>query len=143
MCPSTNRSTGKECRKSANVIVANGDQYATQICELFWEYLQWANARVNNKFKVNFDIVTMLEGDMKDLGKFMPPHGRLLLCYSGTNLAGIACLKKLTSNVGEIKRMYVRPGNRKQGSGCILIHRIIDEAPQAGYHYSAWIAHGS
>jgi GNAT superfamily N-acetyltransferase len=119
----------------AQVIVADEIQHAPQIRELFWEYLQWANANVNREFQVSFDIVTMLEGDMQDLSKFMSPHGRLLLGYSGTNLAGIACLKKLTPSVGEIKRMYVRPGHRQQGLGHALIHRILQESRQAGYQF--------
>jgi GNAT superfamily N-acetyltransferase len=119
----------------AKVIVADEIQHAPQIRELFWEYLQWANTNVNKEFQVSFDIVTMLEGDMKDLEKFMPPYGRLLLAYSGTNLAGVACLKKLTSSVGEIKRMYVRPGNRQQGLGRALIQGILQEARQAGYQF--------
>ena len=117
------------------VLVADEIQYAPQIRELFWEYLQWANTNVNKEFQVSFDIVTMLEGDIKDLEKFMPPPGRLLLGYSGTNLAGVACLKKLTSSVGEIKRMYVRPENRQQGVGRALIQGILQEARQVGYQF--------
>lgn len=115
------------------VIIADREQHAPQIRELFWEYLQWANARVTEEFNVTFDIVTMLEGDMKDLGKFMPPHGRLLLGYVRKYLAGIACLKSLTPAVGEIKRMYVRPSHRKAGLGRALIHRLVEEAQLMGY----------
>jgi hypothetical protein len=53
----------------------------------------------------------MLEKDVRDLNKFMPPKGRLLLAYSDDILAGIACLKLLRPKIGEIKRMYVRPQN--------------------------------
>ena len=114
------------------VITANKDLHATQIRELFWEYLQWANAKVNEEFGVNFDIETMLEADMQHLDKFMPPNGRLLLCYAEDRLAGIACLKYLTPSIGEIKRMYVRPGNRKRGLGRALINRLVAEAAQIG-----------
>jgi len=115
------------------VIIADGDQHAPQIRELFWEYLQWANVRVNEEFKVSFNIATMLEIDMKSLSKFMPPHGRLLLCYIEGHPAGIACLKELTPMIGEIKRMYVRRESRKLGLGRALIHRLIHEAQQIGY----------
>jgi GNAT superfamily N-acetyltransferase len=118
---------------TAQVIIADREQHAPQIRELFWEYLQWANSRVNEEFKVSFDIATLLEGDMKDLGKFMPPSGRVLLCYAGNDLAGIACLKQLMPSIGEIKRMYVRPGNRKKGLGRALINRLLQEAQQIGY----------
>jgi hypothetical protein len=90
---------------TTQMIIADKEQHAPQIRELFWEYLQWANARVNEEFQVSFDIATMLEDDMQDLDKFMPPKGRLLLGYIGKDLAGIACLKALTPSIGEVKRM--------------------------------------
>jgi GNAT superfamily N-acetyltransferase len=115
------------------VMIADKEQHAPQIRELFWEYLQWANVRVNEEFKVNFDIVTMLEEDMQGLDKFMPPQGRLLLGYIEKDLAGIACLKTLTSSIGEVKRMYVRPSHRKAGLGRTLLNRLLQEAQQIGY----------
>jgi GNAT superfamily N-acetyltransferase len=116
-----------------NVILANQSQHAPQIRELFWEYLQWANSRVNEEFKVNFDIATMLEDDMRHLDKFTPPKGRLLLGYGEDQLAGIACLKELTAEIGEIKRMYVRPEHRGKGLGRALIGRLLEEAKQISY----------
>ena len=115
------------------VIIANQDQHAAQIRELFWEYLQWANAKVNEEFGVNFDIVTLLETDLQGLDKFMPPQGRLLLGDAADRLAGIACLKYLTPGIGEIKRMNVRPASRKQELGRALINRLLEEARLIGY----------
>jgi GNAT superfamily N-acetyltransferase len=115
------------------VIVANKDVHATQVRELFWEYLQWANAKVNEEFGVNFDIEAMLEEDMQHLNKFMPPKGRLLLSYTEERPAGIACLKYLGPTIGEIKRMYVRPVYRGRGQGRLLITHLVREATQIGY----------
>jgi GNAT superfamily N-acetyltransferase len=115
------------------VIVANTAQHTSHIRELFWEYLQWANARVIEEFKVSFDIATMLESDMQNLDKFMPPEGRILLGYAGMDLAGIACLKQLTPRIGEIKRMYVRLAYRNAGLGGALIKRLLQEAQDIGY----------
>jgi N-acetylglutamate synthase-like GNAT family acetyltransferase len=68
----------------------------------------------------------------KDL-HVMPPKGRLLLCYAEEHLTGIACLKYLAPGIGEIKRMYVRPGNRKRGQGRALLNQLVTEATQIGY----------
>jgi len=115
------------------LITATKDQHAPQIRALFWEYLQWANAKVEEEFGVNFDIVNMLEANMQNLDIYMPPRGRLLLGDVNDALAGIACLKELTPEIGEIKRMYVRPGHRKQGMGRALINRLIEESSRIGY----------
>lgn len=70
---------------------------------------------------------------MQHLNWFMLPKGRVLLAYSDEDLAGIACLKELTTQIGEVKRMYIRPANRKQGVGRALLNRLLDEARRIGY----------
>jgi GNAT superfamily N-acetyltransferase len=115
------------------IVIANQDQHAQPIRELFWEYLQWANTKVEENFQVSFDIAAMLEDDMNTLGKFMPPMGRLLLGLVEDQPMGIACLKELSNSIGEIKRMYVRPQARKIGLGRALLRRILEESCQIGY----------
>ena len=117
----------------SQIIVANKEQHAQSIRELFWEYLQWANAKVEENFGVSFDIATMLEEDIQTLDKFMPPKGCLLLAFIEDQPTGIACLKALTDNIGEVKRMYVRPQARNQGLGRALLHQLLEAARQRGY----------
>ena len=115
------------------IFIANQDQHAQPIRELFWEYLQWANAKVQENFGVSFDIAAMLEEDLNTLEKFMPPKGRLLLGYVEDHPMGISCLKLLTDRIGEVKRMYVRPQARNKGLGRALLHQLLEEARQIGY----------
>jgi GNAT superfamily N-acetyltransferase len=115
------------------IIIANQDQHFGPVRELFWEYLQWANANVEENFGVSFDIAAMFEDDMNTLDKFMPPKGRLLLGYADDHPMGIACLKELTDRIGEIKRMYVRPQARRRGLGRVLLTQLLEEARQLGY----------
>ena len=115
------------------IIIANQEEHAHAIRELFWEYLQWANRKVQENFGVSFDIAAMLEDDMNTLNKFMPPQGRLLLGYVDDQVMGIACLKALRDNIGEIKRMYVRSEARHRGVGRALLNQILEEARQIGY----------
>ena len=115
------------------IIIANPNQHAQPVHELFWEYLQWANKKVEENFGVSFDIAVMLEEDMNTLGKFMPPKGRLLLSYVEDQPMGIACLKALTEGIAEVKRMFVRPQARKRGLGRALLNRLLEEAHQIGY----------
>ena len=104
-----------------NIISVKTDEYDIHVRELFWEYLDWANKRVNEEFNVNFDINTMLEEDMNNLNIFLPPHGRILLTETENNISGIGCLKKSKNEYGEIKRMYVRPEFRGKGLGKLIL----------------------
>ncbi len=117
------------------VIIAKKELYTKQIRELFWEYLQWANVKVNEEFRVDFNIEDILDTDMRHLEIFMPPTGRVFVGYAEGNLAGIACLKYLAPKVGEVKRMYVRSEYRQRGLGRMLIDRLVSEAVLIGYDH--------
>jgi GNAT superfamily N-acetyltransferase len=100
---------------------------------LFWEYLQYANERLNEEYGIDFDIASMVESDMEKLEIFAPPDGRLLLAMEGPEAAGLACMRRVRSDVGEIKRLYVRPEFRGRGIGRKLVDGLIREARIIGY----------
>ena len=112
---------------------AGTDADRAMVRELFWEYLEWANTHLNEEYGINFDIESMLERDMAELQVFLPPHGRLLLATEGARAAGIACMRRIRGDMGEIKRMYVRPEFRGKGIGRALLEALIAEAQEIGY----------
>jgi ribosomal protein S18 acetylase RimI-like enzyme len=61
------------------------------------------------------------------------PYAPLLVARVEDQLVGCAGLREIGPGIGEMKRLYVKPGNRKSGLGRLLIERIIDEARAAGY----------
>lgn len=66
-------------------------------------------------------------------GSYAPPSGRLLLALQLGDLAGCVALRRLTREVCEMKRLYVRPGLRSLGIGRMLAERILHEGKAAGY----------
>jgi GNAT superfamily N-acetyltransferase len=50
-------------------------------------------------------------------------------------MAGIACMRKIREDedIGEIKRMYVRPAFRRRGIGRALVEALITAAREIGY----------
>ncbi len=101
--------------------------------ELFLEYLHWANKGLNTEYGIDFDVDSMVEEDMAHLEIFSPPDGRLLLAMEGEEAAGLACMRRIRSDIGEIKRMYVRPEFRGRGIGRHLVDRLVQEAREIGY----------
>ena len=101
--------------------------------DVFWEYLQWAVGNVNREFNGTFDIAALLEHDMDKLHKFMPPSGQLLLAMDGPTVVGCTCMHTLDQGVAELKRMYVRPDQRRKGIGRILVQALMAELRDSGY----------
>ena len=116
-----------------SIIQAQPAEDMQVIKELFWEYLTWANDMNEREFGLRLDIAKMLEEDMADLGKFLPPDGRLLLAQNDGFKAGCVCLKKLRPNLGEVKRLYVKPAFRGNGIGKMLVGKLLEEARKVGY----------
>jgi GNAT superfamily N-acetyltransferase len=115
------------------IIMANKEEHAQILRELFQEYLVWGNTKLFEEFRVLFDTPELVESSMQHLDWFMPPKRRLLLGYVEGQPMGIASLKPLTDSIGEVKRMYVRPAARTRGLGRALLNQLLEEARQIGY----------
>jgi GNAT superfamily N-acetyltransferase len=66
-------------------------------------------------------------------GAYAAPQGRLLIARSGGSVIGCVALRPLTREQCEMKRLYIRPGNRGSGFGRQLVERVIEEARAIGY----------
>src|SRR5262249_11081928 len=66
-------------------------------------------------------------------GDYSPPRGRLLLAQIDGQPAGCAGLHAFKGDIGEIKRLYVKPEFRGHGLGRKLTDQVIAEAKKIGY----------
>ena len=69
------------------------------------------------------------------LGRYAPPHGRLLVAYEADVLAGCAALRGRGDGDGacEVERIFVKDVFRGQRIGRALLERLLLEAKAAGY----------
>ncbi len=67
--------------------------------------------------------------------KYGLPEGRLYIASIGKNPVGCVALKKIDHEYCEMKRLYVRQGNRGKDIGKKLVERIISDAKDIGYKH--------
>ena len=66
-------------------------------------------------------------------GKYAAPGGCVLLADRGGDIEGCIALRKVSSAICEMKRLYVRPHARGGAVGRALVERSIAEARAMGY----------
>lgn len=115
------------------IIQVETDEHKSHIQKLFWEYFNETKLIFSHQFGINLDANTFFEQYMTQLHEFIPLSGRLLLGKYEAKIAGCICLRKIGEDVGEIKRMYVRPEFRRKGIGRSLLEAIINEAIYIDY----------
>jgi putative acetyltransferase len=64
---------------------------------------------------------------------YTAPDGGLWVAWDGDEAVGCVALQSLSSDTGEVKRMYVRPEHRGKGIARALAAIVIDEARARGY----------
>ena len=110
----------------------NAYSHKTEIKELFSEYTAML-IEGDPKFKEYLEIQNY-DAELEDLEyKYALPYGRLYLVYYKEALAGCIGLRKISNDICEMKRLYVRPLFRKNGIGDFLVKRIIADAKEIGY----------
>jgi GNAT superfamily N-acetyltransferase len=74
------------------------------------------------------------EAELKSLpGKYGPPDGVLIMALLDDYPAGCIALRKISENVCEMKRLYVREKYQGFGIGKKLITMAIEDATKLGY----------
>lgn len=66
-------------------------------------------------------------------GKYAGPKGCVLLADRGVEIDGCIALRKVSPDICEMKRLYVRPNARGAQLGHRLVERLIAEARIMGY----------
>jgi ribosomal protein S18 acetylase RimI-like enzyme len=106
-------------------IQASTPEHIQLVRELFREYEAW----------LNLDLCFQgFEKELAELpGAYALPAGRLLLAFEDDKLAGCVALRRLSDDVCEMKRLFLRAQFHGRGLGRELAERIIEEARTIGY----------
>lgn len=105
-----------------------------KIEELWFDYLVWGNDKMQALYGVHpHNPKEAVKEDIREINKFQPPHGCLLLAIYENKICGVGSLKSINSKIGEIKRMFVERAYRRIGAGRAILEALLAEARKAGY----------
>ncbi|MBU6452628.1 MAG: GNAT family N-acetyltransferase [Cyanobacteria bacterium REEB67] len=108
-----------------SLIGAGTPEQITEVRGLFEEYQK----------SLSFELDFQCFGSELDQlpGKYAPPEGALLLALVDGRAAGCVGLRKIDSEICEMKRLFVRPEFQRLGLGKALVVAIIRAARERGY----------
>ncbi|MHA1745584.1 MAG: GNAT family N-acetyltransferase, partial [Promethearchaeota archaeon] len=107
----------------------------------------WIFRELNNRYNLEVELMPLDENFQSNLRKYVensledliPSSDSSILTklfflvFEGEILVGMGGLRGLSSEIGEIKRMYVLPEYRKKGYGKEILHYLILQGQQLGF----------
>jgi GNAT superfamily N-acetyltransferase len=121
---------------STEIVKINDVEEIAQCEVLFREYVTWNTNElfVGSGIKLTeADIERAHDEFRAEWGNLVGPRGRLYLAIVDGNPAGVGALKPVSAEVGEVKRMFVRPAARRAGAARAILTQLIADAGEIGY----------
>ena len=112
------------------------EESASECALMFREYGEWSSGRLVSDCDIELseaDLESVHETFRAEWPKLFEPRGRLYLATLDGNPAGVGALKPINEQLGEVKRMYVRPAYRQTGIGRRLLEQLVDDARKMDY----------
>ncbi len=111
--------------------------HRNQFFELNLEYLTGINELSSAQHGIEVNpggtVLEYVESMFPSFAAIKPPDGIVCILEVEGKPEGMGVLKKLEDVVGEIKRMYVRPGNRGNGYGKGILNWLEERAREFGF----------
>lgn len=102
------------------------------------EFITW----IADQYKENYQLDTgsnigqavqeYVNAHLEDLTSLKPPDGIIYLLADEGDIVGMGALRKLSDEIGEIKRMYVRPPYRGRGYGKQMLNKLLEVGRKFG-----------
>jgi len=119
-----------------DIIEAETAAETDQVVALLRDYKLWLSRRYVKETAIldeHFDD-NEWQSELADLkGHYGAPFGTILLARANGIAAGCVMLRGISENVGEVKRLFVRPAYHGLGVGRTLLIKLASVALQRGY----------
>jgi len=103
------------------------------------ELLAWIADQLRENYQIDAvsivgqTIPEYVDGHLEELASLKPPDGIIYLLLVDGNVEGMGALRKLSRDIGEIKRMYIRPAYRGKGYGKKMLNKLLEFGREFGW----------
>ena len=110
-----------------------------EFIQLNIETITWHSEQLNQEYKINAssntgqNIREYVDEHLEGLTSLKPPEGIVYLLKVEGKIVGMGAIKKLSDEIGEIQRMYIRPNYRGRGFGKQMLNRLLKDGKDLGY----------
>jgi GNAT superfamily N-acetyltransferase len=111
--------------------------HRSQVIDLNVEYMTWVMKEISEYYEIDMSAISVREYVTSTIDKLcsdVPPQGIYYLLKLKDAIVGMGGLRQLREDIGEIKRMYIRPEYRGKGYGKALVQQLLQKAKEFGYH---------
>jgi len=113
--------------------------HKNKLVELNTQYLSWIAEQLMEYYSI--DLISILGKSIHQYAiesvdkfvSFLPPEGFYYILQVEGKIAGMGALRKLYDNIGEIKRMYIKPEYRGKGLGKVMLKKLLKRGSEYGY----------
>ena len=125
--------------KSVQFIPVDLRIHRFQVIDLNVEHMTWAIKEISEYYKVDalammgMSVREYVTSNIDKLCSDVPQQGVYYLLKLENAFIGMGALRKIRKDVGEIKRMYIRPAYRGKGYGKALLRQLLHKAKEFGY----------
>ena len=105
------------------------------IKKLWSDYLIWGNKRMRELYgaQPHHNLKDVVEKDIQEISRFQPPYGQLVIVVHEGEIYGLGSLSSISSEIGEIKRVFVAPNYRRIGTGRSIINELLIVSKKIGF----------
>lgn len=102
------------------------------------ELITWISDQLGDNYQLDAistigqTIPEYVDDHLKDLTRLKPTEGIIYLLVVEGDIAGMGALRKLSNEIGEIKRMYIRPLYRGRGYGKKMLNKLLEMGRKFG-----------
>lgn len=103
------------------------------------EYISWIANQVQERYGFNF-VKTMgitveeyVQSKYESFTSILPDDGALFILEDDGKVIGMGALERVNADVGEIKRMYIKPEYRGKGFGKKLLMKLIEVGKEVDF----------